>query len=318
MEQWSTFSLTASDAVVTAIEKYIALEISQRIKIYGLLSKTPWTLNRINVDPLFQKMGHHEGTQYRCEACNRPLKYQFVLRSLNDQRVYKLGVSCFLSYAGISQMTVNGIQSHVNAASKYRDQIIARYKTGKRLLGDEINILSFIVSRLRNQEVDDEHRLLYKKAQLFKQIDFPMHPDDNRALRAWKREIVIEEQKQQRLLEERQEEEQRLMTQAKPLTKQQEEILQNYVIIQCNYIANELNKNSNSEWKIESIRMSHDCSVVGSCICGKGSSLIVTLKNGNGLALSFDLDGVFAHSVVTPQLFARQIQGTFHGLRSDI
>lgn len=75
MEQWSTFSLTASDAVVTAIEKYIALEISQRIKIYGLLSKTPWTLNRINVDPLFQKMGHHEGTQYRCEACNRPLKY---------------------------------------------------------------------------------------------------------------------------------------------------------------------------------------------------------------------------------------------------
>ncbi len=84
MGQWSTFSLTASDAVVTAIEKYIALEISQRIKIYGLLSKTPWTLNRINVDPLFQKMGHHEGTQYRCEACNRPLKYQFVLRSLND------------------------------------------------------------------------------------------------------------------------------------------------------------------------------------------------------------------------------------------
>ncbi|MEK1418214.1 hypothetical protein HCZ06_02695 [Limosilactobacillus fermentum] len=176
-------------------------------------------MNRINVDPLFQKMGHHEGTQYRCEACNRPLKYQFVLRSLNDQRVYKLGVSCFLSYAGISQMTVNGIQSHVNAASKYRDQIIARYKTGKRFLGDEINILSFIVSRLRNQEVDDEHRLLYEKAQLFKQIDFPMHPDDNRALRAWKREIVIEEQKQQRLLEERQEEGQRLMTQAKPLTK---------------------------------------------------------------------------------------------------
>ncbi|MGJ3774926.1 hypothetical protein ACLOBL_05065 [Limosilactobacillus fermentum] len=41
MEQWSTFSLTASDAVVTAIEKYISLEISQRIKIYGLLSKTP-------------------------------------------------------------------------------------------------------------------------------------------------------------------------------------------------------------------------------------------------------------------------------------
>lgn len=43
MGQWSTFSLTASDTVVTAIEKYIALEISQRIKINGLLSKTPWT-----------------------------------------------------------------------------------------------------------------------------------------------------------------------------------------------------------------------------------------------------------------------------------
>lgn len=43
------------------------------------------------------------------------------------------------------------------------------------------------------------------------------------------------------------------MTQAKPLTEQQQENLQNYVIIQCNYIANELNKNSNSEWKIESI-----------------------------------------------------------------
>ncbi|MCZ2327810.1 hypothetical protein [Limosilactobacillus fermentum] len=151
MGQWSTFSLTASDAVVTAIEKYIALEISQRIKINGLLSKTPWTLDRINVDPFFQKRGHHEGTQYRCEACNRLLKHQFVLRSLNDQRVYKLGVSCFLSYAGISQMTVNDIQSHVNAAGKYRDQIIARYKAGKRFLGDEINILSFIVSHLRDQ-----------------------------------------------------------------------------------------------------------------------------------------------------------------------
>ncbi len=48
-------------------------------------------------------------------------------------------------------MTVNDIQSHVNAAGKYRDQIIARYKAGKRFLGDEINILSFIVSHLRDQ-----------------------------------------------------------------------------------------------------------------------------------------------------------------------
>lgn len=318
MGQWSTFSLTASDAVVTAIEKYIALEISQRIKINGLLSKTPWTLHKINVDPFFQKRGHHEGTQYRCEACNRPLKYQFVLRSLNDQRVYKLGVSCFLSYAGISQMTVNGIQSHVNAASKYRDQIIARYKTGKRFLGDEINILSFIVSHLRNQEVDDEHRLLYEKAQLFKQIDFPMHPDDNRALRAWKREIVIEEQKQQRLLEERQEEEQKLMTQAKPLTEQQQENLQDYVIIQCNYIANELNKNSNSKWQIVSIQMSHNGTPVGNCLCGRESPIIINLKDCNEQTISFDLGGVVAHSVVNPPSFARQIQGAVQGLRSDI
>lgn len=318
MGQWSTFSLTASDTVVTAIEKYIALEISQRIKINGLLSKTPWTLDRINVDPFFQKRGHHEGTQYRCEACNRPLKHQFVLRSLDDQRVYKLGVSCFLSYAGISQMTVNGIQSHVNAASKYRDQIIARYNTGKRFLGDEISILSFIVSHLRNQKVDDEHRLLYEKAQLFKQIDFPMHPDDNRALRAWKREIVIEGQKQQRLLEKRRKEEQRLMTQAKPLTEQQEENLQNYVIIQCNYIANELNKNSNSNWQIESIQMSHDGSPVGTCICGRESPIVINLKNGDSPALSFDLDGIVTHNVVTPRLFARQIQESFHGLHDDL
>ena len=125
---------TLTDEQMRVIKKYVLYEAKSRLLSRYFWKGINWELVRLEYDPLFKKKRSkrkYNPTLY-CDACHNPLKYQYVVRSLQTGYEQELGETCFTQRTGIPTYIAREIYKSRDDINLFQDEILSKYHTGIR------------------------------------------------------------------------------------------------------------------------------------------------------------------------------------------
>ena len=125
---------TLTDEQMRVIKKYVLYEAKSRLLSRYFWKGINWELVRLEYDPLFKKKRSkrkYNPTLY-CNACGKPLKYQYVVRSLQTGYEQELGETCFTQRTGIPTHIAREIYKSKDDINLFQDEILNKYHTGIR------------------------------------------------------------------------------------------------------------------------------------------------------------------------------------------
>lgn len=125
---------TLTDEQMRVIKKYVLYEAKSRLLSRYFWKGINWELVRLEYDPLFKKKRSkrkYNPTLY-CDACHNPLKYQYVVRSLQTGYEQELGETCFTQRTGIPTHIAREIYKSRDDINLFQDEILNKYSTGSR------------------------------------------------------------------------------------------------------------------------------------------------------------------------------------------
>lgn len=125
---------TLTDEQMRVVKKYVLYEARSRLLSRYFWKGINWELVRLEYDPLFKKKRskrRYNPTLY-CNACGKPLKYQYVVRSLQTGYEQELGETCFTQRTGIPTYIAREIYKSRDDINLFQDEILSKYHTGIR------------------------------------------------------------------------------------------------------------------------------------------------------------------------------------------
>ena len=125
---------TLTDEQMRVVKKYVLYEAKSRLLSRYFWKGINWELVRLEYDPLFKKKRSkrkYNPTLY-CDACHNPLKYQYVVRSLQTGYEQELGEICFTQRTGIPTYIAREIYKSRDDINLFQDEILSKYHTGIR------------------------------------------------------------------------------------------------------------------------------------------------------------------------------------------
>ncbi len=125
---------TLTDEQMRVIKKYVLYEAKSRLLSRYFWKGINWELVRLEYDPLFKKKRSkrkYNPTLY-CDACHNPLKYQYVVRSLQTGYEQELGETCFTQRTGIPTHIAREIYKSKDDINLFQDEVLNKYRKGDR------------------------------------------------------------------------------------------------------------------------------------------------------------------------------------------
>lgn len=184
---------TLTDEQMRVVKKYVLYEAKSRLLSRYFWKGINWELVRLEYDPLFKKKRSkrkYNPTLY-CDACHNPLKYQYVVRSLQTGYEQELGEICFTQRTGIPTHIAREIYKSKDDINLFQDEILNKYRKGDRFPKSIYNkSLYFSADEYRGEALRD--RILE-----FKRADLPLFHTDRLKLESYlasaRREFELEE-----------------------------------------------------------------------------------------------------------------------------
>lgn len=171
-QQRITILQQLTSAQLAALSEFTRYAILSRFHTRHYLSETDWEFQGVTIDPWYQRTHDHIGENLYCD-CGRRLKNQFVLRSRTTGRRLFLGISHFQQHASIPAKVTHEIQAGINEINLYMDSILLAYRNGQRF---PRKIFQVVVDHQGFK--NHEGLILYKRCNLFNQVDLPLHQRD--------------------------------------------------------------------------------------------------------------------------------------------
>ena len=125
---------TLTDEQMRVVKKYVLYKARSRLLSRYFWKGINWELVRLEYDPLFKKKRSkrkYNPTLY-CDACHNPLKYQYVVRSLQTGYEQELGETCFTQRTGIPTHIAREIYKSKDDINLFQDEILNKYRKGGR------------------------------------------------------------------------------------------------------------------------------------------------------------------------------------------
>ena len=182
-----------TDEQMRVVKKYVLYEAKSRLLSRYFWKGINWELVRLEYDPLFKKKRSkrkYNPTLY-CDACHNPLKYQYVVRSLQTGYEQELGETCFTQRTGIPTHIAREIYKSKDDINLFQDEILNKYRKGDRFPKSIYNkSLYFSADEYWGEALRD--RILE-----FKRADLPLFHTDRLKLESYlasaRREFELEE-----------------------------------------------------------------------------------------------------------------------------
>ena len=126
------FNELASEQI-RVIRKYVLDATKSELLTKHFMRGINWELVDLGYDPLFKKKlskRKYNPTLY-CSACGKPLKYQYVIRSLQTGYVESLGETCLNQRTGISLNIAKEVHESKRVINVFQDEILLLVHIGK-------------------------------------------------------------------------------------------------------------------------------------------------------------------------------------------
>lgn len=118
---------------IRVIRKYVLDATKSELLTKHFMRGINWELVDLGYDPLFKKKlskRKYNPTLY-CSACGKPLKYQYVIRSLQTGYVESLGETCLNQRTGISLNIAKEVHESKRVINVFQDEILLLVHIGK-------------------------------------------------------------------------------------------------------------------------------------------------------------------------------------------
>lgn len=118
---------------IRVIRKYVLDATKSELLTKHFMRGINWELVDLGYDPLFKKKlskRKYNPTLY-CSACGKPLKYQYVIRSLQTGYVENLGETCLNQRTGISLNIAKEVHESKRVINVFQDEILLLVHIGK-------------------------------------------------------------------------------------------------------------------------------------------------------------------------------------------
>ncbi|MYV09035.1 hypothetical protein [Ligilactobacillus salivarius] len=118
---------------IRVIRKYVLDATKSELLTKHFMRGINWELVDLGYDPLFKKKlskRKYNPTLY-CSACGKPLKYQYVIRSLQTGYVEILGETCLNQRTGISLNIAKEVHESKRVINVFQDEILLLVHIGK-------------------------------------------------------------------------------------------------------------------------------------------------------------------------------------------
>lgn len=118
---------------IRVIRKYVLDATKSELLTKHFMRGINWELVDLGYDPLFKKKlskRKYNPTLY-CSACGKPLKYQYVIRSLQTGYVESLGETCLNQRTGISLNIAKEVHESKRVINIFQDEILLLVYIGK-------------------------------------------------------------------------------------------------------------------------------------------------------------------------------------------
>lgn len=118
---------------IRVIRKYVLDATKSELLTKHFMRGINWELVDLGYDPLFKKKlskRKYNPTLY-CSACGKPLKYQYVIRSLQTRYVESLGETCLNQRTGISLNIAKEVHESKRVINVFQDEILLLVHIGK-------------------------------------------------------------------------------------------------------------------------------------------------------------------------------------------
>lgn len=139
------------------------------------LDASDWEFVGLNIDDDYER-GHR--SQLKC-ACGRPLKYQFVIESKNNQQEMRLGIQHFKDHLGITQQVAEEIKKGVTQVDLALDELL--WLTAQKIEFPEDLWHRYVFAYYRNSTLRRPLALNQKLAQrvgAFREVKMPIFIGD--------------------------------------------------------------------------------------------------------------------------------------------
>ena len=118
---------------IRVIRKYVLDATKSELLTKHFMRGINWELVDLGYDPLFKKKlskRKYNPTLY-CSACGKPLKYQYVIRSLQTGYIESLGETCLNQRTGISLNIAKEVHESKRVINVFQDEILLLVHIGK-------------------------------------------------------------------------------------------------------------------------------------------------------------------------------------------
>ncbi|WP_195558268.1 hypothetical protein [Ligilactobacillus salivarius] len=118
---------------IRVIRKYVLDATKSELLTKHFMRGINWELVDLGYDPLFKKKlskRKYNPTLY-CSACGKPLKYQYMIRSLQTGYVESLGETCLNQRTGISLNIAKEVHESKRVINVFQDEILLLVHIGK-------------------------------------------------------------------------------------------------------------------------------------------------------------------------------------------
>jgi hypothetical protein len=177
-EERSKIMLGMSAAQLDTLEKYTMLAIRSRFHTERYLENTDWVFAGLHIDYGYQRSdwkGRKKSHALYCQ-CNRPVKYQYEIKSIRTKKSVYLGNKHFCDHLGIPLRVANEIKHGVNKINIYMDEILVAYRRGERFPQELYN------RALKLGVFDSQTKKLYERCKDYQRVDLPLFHNDFNAL----------------------------------------------------------------------------------------------------------------------------------------